>query len=37
VQSLVNDLEENGGCIMEIKQTEHDKIEMICWQKVEGK
>ena len=37
VQSLANDLEENGGCILEIKQTEPDKIEMICWQKVEGK
>src|SRR4030042_2146189 len=37
VQSLTNDLEENGGCILEIKQTEHDKVEMICWQKVEGK
>ena len=37
VQSLANDLEENGGCTVEIKQTEHDKIEMICWQKVEGR
>lgn len=37
VQSLVNDLEENGGCILEIKQTGHDKIEMICYQKMEGK
>ncbi|OGP67387.1 MAG: hypothetical protein A2W27_05120 [Deltaproteobacteria bacterium RBG_16_44_11] len=36
-QSLANELEENGGCILEIKQTEHDKVEMICWQKVEGK
>jgi Flagellar assembly protein T, N-terminal domain len=36
-QSLANELEGNGGCIMEMKQTEHDKIEMTCWQKTEDK
>jgi hypothetical protein len=36
-QSLANELEENGDCILEIKQTEHDKVEMICWQKAEGR
>jgi predicted transcriptional regulator len=36
-QSLASELEEKGGCILEVKQTEHDKIEMICWEKTEAK
>src|SRR4030042_1304936 len=31
-QSLANELEENGGCILEIKKKDHDKEGMICWQ-----
>ncbi len=31
-QSLANELEQNGGCVLEIKQAEQDKIEMICRQ-----
>jgi hypothetical protein len=36
-QFLANELEQNGGCILEIKQVEHDKIDMICRQKMEEK
>lgn len=36
VQSLADDLEGNGGYIMEIKQTDDNKVEMICSLKVEG-
>ncbi|HDQ04143.1 MAG TPA: hypothetical protein ENN23_06180 [Deltaproteobacteria bacterium] len=30
-QYLADELEQNVGCVLEIRQPEYDKVEMICW------